>query len=160
MDLGIDNDIVLVNGKVDPKSEFDVINLELIFSDLDQKRMERLKKGKAKDSQSKLKSQIKRSALDKIEQALMDRKQLENDLAEPENNPHVKEVMGPASELESGSVTTLAQVWDLPAQEFAELTEPPPDERTEYLKSLGITTVAWVISLEQHMIFWVPLEKW
>ena len=31
-----DNDIVHVNGKVDPKSDIDVINLELVFSDLDQ----------------------------------------------------------------------------------------------------------------------------
>lgn len=31
-----DNDVVHVNGKVDPKDDIDVINLELIFSDLDQ----------------------------------------------------------------------------------------------------------------------------
>ena len=31
-----DNDIVHVNGNVDPKSDIDVINLELVFSDLDQ----------------------------------------------------------------------------------------------------------------------------
>lgn len=31
-----DNDIVHVNGRVDPKSDIDVINLELVFSDLDQ----------------------------------------------------------------------------------------------------------------------------
>lgn len=31
-----DNDIVHVNGKVDPKIDIDVINLELAFSDLDQ----------------------------------------------------------------------------------------------------------------------------
>lgn len=31
-----DNDIVHVNGKVDPKSDIDVINLELVFSDLEQ----------------------------------------------------------------------------------------------------------------------------
>ncbi|KAK6947270.1 GTP binding domain [Dillenia turbinata] len=31
-----DNDIVHVNGKVDPKSDIDIINLELVFSDLDQ----------------------------------------------------------------------------------------------------------------------------
>lgn len=31
-----DNDVVHVNGKVDPKSDIDVINLELVFSDLDQ----------------------------------------------------------------------------------------------------------------------------
>ncbi|GJZ85033.1 ribosome-binding ATPase YchF, partial [Tanacetum coccineum] len=30
-----DNDIVYVNGQVDPKSDIDVINLELAFSDLD-----------------------------------------------------------------------------------------------------------------------------
>jgi ribosome-binding ATPase YchF (GTP1/OBG family) len=34
-----DNDIVHVNGKVDPKWDFDVINLELVFSDLDQEYM-------------------------------------------------------------------------------------------------------------------------
>lgn len=31
-----DNDIVHVSGKVEPKTDIDVINLELVFSDLDQ----------------------------------------------------------------------------------------------------------------------------
>lgn len=31
-----DNDIVHVNGKLDPESDIDVINLELVFCDLDQ----------------------------------------------------------------------------------------------------------------------------
>ena len=31
-----DNDVIHVNGRVDPKSDIDVINLELVFSDLDQ----------------------------------------------------------------------------------------------------------------------------
>jgi len=31
-----DNDIIHVHGKVDPRSDIDVINLELVFSDLDQ----------------------------------------------------------------------------------------------------------------------------
>lgn len=31
-----DNDIVHVNGQVDPKSDIDVINLELAFCDMDQ----------------------------------------------------------------------------------------------------------------------------
>ncbi|XP_022717485.1 uncharacterized protein LOC111276037 isoform X3 [Durio zibethinus] len=55
-----DNDIVLVNGKVDPKTDIDVINLKLVFSDLDQieKRLEKLKKEKAKDSQSTLKLKL------------------------------------------------------------------------------------------------------
>ncbi|OWM81051.1 hypothetical protein CDL15_Pgr007082 [Punica granatum] len=159
-----DNDIVHVNGKVDPKSDIDVINLELIFSDLDQiqKRMEKLKKSKGKDSQSKLKEDAEKSALERIEQALMDGKPArsvtltdfekdvikhlclltmkpviyvanvaESDLAEPENNRHVKEVKNLASELKSGLVTISAQV-------EAELTELPSEEREEYLKSLGV----------------------
>ncbi|KAK6230926.1 hypothetical protein QUC31_002444 [Theobroma cacao] len=159
-----DNDIVHVNGKVDPKSDIDVINLELVFSDLDQieKRIEKLKKGKAKDSQSKVKEEAEKSALERIKQALMDGKPAravaltefekdavkhlclltmkpiiyvanvaESDLAEPENNSHVNEVMNLASELQSGIVTISAQV-------ESELTELPSDERTEYLKSLGV----------------------
>ncbi|CAI9784054.1 unnamed protein product [Fraxinus pennsylvanica] len=159
-----DNDIVHVNGKVDPKSDIDVINLELVFSDLDQveKRLEKLKKGKAKDSQSKMKEEAEKSALENILQALMDGKPArsvsltdfqkdavkhlclltmkpviyvanvaESDLAEPESNSHVKEVMNLASELQSGLVTVSAQV-------EAELTELPPEERIEYLKSLGV----------------------
>ncbi|XP_056167866.1 uncharacterized protein LOC115693397 isoform X1 [Syzygium oleosum] len=160
-----DNDIVHVNGKVDPKSDIDVINLELIFTDLDQiqKRLEKLKKGKARDSQSKLKEDAEKSALEKIEQALMDGKPAraasltdfeneaikhlclltmkpviyvanvaESELAEPASNPYVKEVMNLASELKSGLVTISAQV-------EAELTELPSEERTEYLKSLGVS---------------------
>lgn len=160
-----DNDIIHVNNKVDPKSDVDVINLELVFSDLDQieKRLERLKKGKAKDAQSKLKEEAERSALEMIQKALLDGKparsvsltdfekdsikQLclltmkpviyvanvaETDLAEPGGNPHVKELTNLASELQSGIVAISAQV-------EAELTELPPEERTEYLASLGVS---------------------
>lgn len=86
--------------------------------------------------------EAEKSALDKIQQALLDGrparsvtltefekdaiKQLclltmkpiiyvanvaETDLAEPENNPYVNEVMNLASELQSGLVTISAQVW-------------------------------------------------
>ncbi|KAJ0980435.1 hypothetical protein J5N97_008690 [Dioscorea zingiberensis] len=160
-----DNDIVHVNGKVDPKSDIDVINLELVFSDLDQieKRLEKLKKSKAKDSQSKVKEEAERSALEKIQKTLMDGKPArsvpltdfekesiqhlclltmkpviyvanvaESELAEPKSNPHVREVMNAASELQSGIVTISAQV-------ESELTELPLEERIEYLKSLGVS---------------------
>ncbi|KAK9937550.1 hypothetical protein M0R45_014330 [Rubus argutus] len=160
-----DNDVVHVNGKVDPKSDIDVINLELIFSDLDQieKRIEKLKKSKAKDSQSKLKEESERSGLERIQHALMDGKPArsvtltdsekesikhlclltmkpviyvanvaESDLAEPGDNPHVKEVMNLASELQSGLVTISAQV-------ESELTELPSEERIEFLNSLGVS---------------------
>ncbi|XP_058104915.1 uncharacterized protein LOC131248570 isoform X2 [Magnolia sinica] len=159
-----DNDIVHVNGKIDPKSDIDVINLELVFSDLDQieKRMEKLKKSKGKDSPSKLKEEAERSALERIQQALMDGKPArsvalidfekesirhlclltmkpiiyvanvaESDLSEPGNNPHVRDVINLASELQSGLVTISAQV-------ESELTELSPEERNEYLKSLGV----------------------
>ncbi|KAM3302716.1 ribosome-binding ATPase YchF isoform X1 [Capsicum chacoense] len=159
-----DNDIVHVSGKVEPKADIDVINLELVFSDLDQieKRMEKLKKGRAKDSQAKVKEEAEKSALEKIQQALLDGKparsvslsefekdairQLclltmkpviyvanvaESEVAEPENNPHVKEVIEEASKLNSGVVTISAQV-------ESELSELPLEERMEYLKSLGV----------------------
>ncbi|XP_050225192.1 uncharacterized protein LOC126674737 [Mercurialis annua] len=160
-----DNDIVHVSGKVDPKSDIDVINLELVFSDLDQieKRLEKLKKGKAKDSQSKVKEEAEKSALEKIQVALLDGKPArsvalpdlekdaikhlclltmkpiiyvanvaESDLADPDSNPHVKEVMNLASELQSGLVAVSAQV-------ESELTELPAEERTEFLNSLGVS---------------------
>lgn len=159
-----DDDIIHVNGKVDPKSDIDVINLELAFSDLDQieKRVEKLKKSKFKDSQSKLKEEAEKLALEKIQQALLDGKPArsvpltelekdsidhlclltmkpiiyvanvaESDLAAPENNPYVKEVMGLASALQSGLVTISAQV-------ESELTELPSEERSEFLASLGV----------------------
>ncbi|XP_057949019.1 uncharacterized protein LOC131144401 isoform X2 [Malania oleifera] len=119
-----DNDIVHVNGKVDPKSDIDVINLELIFSDLDQigKRMEKLEKGGSRKVCSGKNSagpyEWKTSSI-------------ESDLAEAGTNLHVKEVMNFACELRSGIVTISAQV-------ESELTELPSAERTEYLKSLGV----------------------
>ncbi|CAN1157975.1 Ribosome-binding ATPase YchF [Linum perenne] len=160
-----DNDIVHVSGKVDPKDDIDVINLELVFSDVDQieKRLDKLKKGKPKDSQSKVKEEAEKSALEKIQSALMDGKPArsvsltdfekdsikhlclltmkpiiyvanvaEDELAVPEDNPHVKEVMNVAAKLQSGIVTVSAQV-------ESELTELPLEERSEYLKSLGVS---------------------
>ncbi|KAL6636820.1 hypothetical protein ACP70R_024392 [Stipagrostis hirtigluma subsp. patula] len=160
-----DDDIVHVNGKVDPRSDIDVINLELIFSDLEQieKRLDKLKKSKTKDAQVKVKEQAEKSGLEKIQEALMDGKPArsvdladhekeaiqhlclltmkpviyvanvtESDLAEPDINPHVKEVAKAASDLQSGMVTISAQV-------EAELSELPLEERVEYLKSLGVS---------------------
>lgn len=159
-----DNDIIHVNGKVDPMSDIDVINLELVFSDLDQieERMEKLKKSKARDPQSKVKEEAERSALERIQEVLLDGKPArsvalsdlekdavkhlclltmkpviyvanvaETDLADSGSNSHVQEVTKIASHLQSGVVTISAQV-------EAELTELPLEDRTEYLKSLGV----------------------
>eukprot|EP01018_Ginkgo_biloba_P030351 Gb_38667 [translate_table: standard] len=160
-----DNDIVHVNGKIDPKSDIEIINLELAFCDLDQieKRMERLKKSKPKDSQAKVKEEAEIAALEQIHVALMAGKPArsvilsdyekeavrhlclltmkpviyaanvaESDLVEPTDNPHVKKVVEIASDLNSEVVTVSAQV-------EAELTDLQPEERLEYLKSLGVT---------------------
>eukprot|EP00262_Sarcandra_glabra_P011467 TRINITY_DN2752_c0_g3_i1.p1 TRINITY_DN2752_c0_g3~~TRINITY_DN2752_c0_g3_i1.p1 ORF type:complete len:195 (+),score=33.97 TRINITY_DN2752_c0_g3_i1:2-586(+) len=56
----------------------------------------------------------------------------ESDLAEPGNNPYVQDVISLSSELQSGIVTISAQV-------ESELTELPPEERNEFLKSLGVS---------------------
>ncbi|CAN6454048.1 unnamed protein product [Victoria cruziana] len=159
-----DNDIVHVNGKIDPKSDIDIINLELAFADLDQieKRIEKLKKGKAKVSQSKLKEEAERSALEKIQQTLMAGKPARSvvlsDL-EKYSIRHlslltVKPVIFVANVAESEighpyenphvkDVANLADkfgstVVTISAQVESELTELPSEERHEYLKSLGV----------------------
>ncbi|CDP13607.1 unnamed protein product [Coffea canephora] len=159
-----DNDVVHVNGKVDPMSDVDVINLELVFSDLDQieKRMEKLKKGKAKDSQSKVKEEAEKSALEKIQQALMDGKparsvsltDFEKDAVKHLCLLTMKPVIYVANVAESDlsapeSNPYVAEVKKLAselqsglvtvsAQVESELTELPLEERTEYLASLGV----------------------
>lgn len=47
----------------------------------------------------------------------------ESEVAQPENNTHVKEVMNTASELQSGVVTISAQVLPLPLQKKKEKKE-------------------------------------
>ncbi|XP_072068198.1 uncharacterized protein [Arachis hypogaea] len=160
-----DNDIVHVNGKVDPKSDIDVINLELVFADLDQidKRLEKLKKGKAKDSQSKVKEEAEKSALEKIREALLDGKparsvtltDYERDAVKHLCLLTMKPVIYVANVAESDlsdaadnnyvkEVTEVASelqsgIVTVSAQVEAELTELPMEERQEYLNSLGVS---------------------
>ncbi|XP_020206082.1 uncharacterized protein LOC109791226 [Cajanus cajan] len=160
-----DNDIVHVNGKVDPKSDIDVINLELVFSDLDQidKRMDKLKKGKARDSQSKLKEEAEKTALEKIQEALMDGKPARSVILTDFERDAVKhlclltmkpviyvanvaesDVADPANNNYVKDVTNVASelqsgIVTISAQVEAELTELPTEERQEYLQSLGVS---------------------
>ncbi|KAK7313886.1 hypothetical protein VNO77_39090 [Canavalia gladiata] len=160
-----DNDILHVNGKVDPKSDIDVINLELVFSDLDQidKRMDKLKKGKAKDSQSKLKEEAEKSALEKIREALMDGKPARSVILTEFERDAVKhlclltmkpviyvanvaesDLADPANNNFVNEVKNVASelqsgIVTISAQVEAELTELPIEERQEYLKSLGVS---------------------
>ncbi|KVH85329.1 hypothetical protein Ccrd_025434 [Cynara cardunculus var. scolymus] len=127
-----------------------------------EKRIEKLKKSKANNSQTKVKEEAEKSALERIQQALMDGKPArsvpltefekesmhhlclltmkpvvyvanvaESDLAKPESNPHVENVMKLASELQSGLVAISAPV-------EPELIELPSEEKTEFLTSLGV----------------------
>ncbi|XP_054812701.1 uncharacterized protein LOC129313525 isoform X2 [Prosopis cineraria] len=160
-----DNDIVHVNGKVDPKTDIDVINLELVFSDLDQidKRLEKLKKGKAKDSQSRLKEEAEKSALEKIREALMDGKPARSVTLTDFERDAVKhlclltmkpviyvanvaesDLADPSSNDHVKEVMNLSSelksgIVTISAQVEAELTELPTEERQEYLKSLGVS---------------------
>lgn len=160
-----DNDIVHVNGKVDPTSDIDVINLELIFCDLDQigKRLDRLNKGKPKDSQSKVKEEAEKSALQRIQEALLDGKPARSVALNDIEKDSVKHLclltMKPMIYVANVAETDLAdpdkntfleQVKALSsdlqsghvvvsAQVESELTELPLEERTEYLNSLGVS---------------------
>ncbi|KAJ3670036.1 hypothetical protein LUZ60_010360 [Juncus effusus] len=160
-----DNDIVHVNGKVDPKSDIDVINLELVFSDLDQieKRLEKLKKGKAKDAQTKVKEEAEKAGLERIKSALLDGKPARTvELSDLEKesikqlclltmkpviyvaNVAESDVADPAANSHVGEVGKLAAELDsgvvvISAQVEAELAELEIEERIEYLKSLGVT---------------------
>ncbi|XP_031252176.1 uncharacterized protein LOC116110084 [Pistacia vera] len=160
-----DNDIVHVNGKIDPKSDIDVINLELVFSDLDQieKRMEKLKKGKGRDSQSKVKEEAEKAALERIQQALMDGKPARSVSLTDFERDSIKHLclltMKPVIYVANVAETDLAEPGSNPhvkevrnlaselqsglvtvsAQVEAELTELPSEERVEYLTSLGVS---------------------
>ncbi|KAK2407723.1 GTP-binding protein OBGC, chloroplastic [Trifolium repens] len=159
-----DNDIIHVNGKVDPKSDIDVINLELVFSDLDQieKRLDKLKKSKTKDSQTKVKEEAEKSALEKIRIALLDGKPARSVSLTDFERESIKQLclltMKPIIYVANVAESDLADaanndyvvgvknvaselqsgIVTISAQVEAELSELATEERQEYLKSLGV----------------------
>ncbi|KAL5543812.1 hypothetical protein UlMin_007596 [Ulmus minor] len=159
-----DNDVIHVNGRVDPKSDIDVINLELVFSDLDQieKRMDKLKKSKG-NPQSKVKEDAERSALERIQHALMDGKPARSVTLTDFEKDAVKhlclltmkpviyvanvaesDLADPGSNPHVKEVTNLASelqsgLVTVSAQVESELTELASEERTEFLNSLGVS---------------------
>lgn len=68
----VDDDVVHVAGKVDPVEDTDVINFELALSDVAQieKRLDKLKKGRAPKPEEKKQNEIEAEALQKILDAL------------------------------------------------------------------------------------------
>ncbi|KAM7499094.1 hypothetical protein LguiA_023508 [Lonicera macranthoides] len=158
-----DNDIVHVNGKVDPKSDIDVINLELVFSDLDQieKRIDKLKKGRANAS-SKVKEEAEKTALERIQVALAAGKPARSVSLSDFEKEAIKHLclltMKPIIYVANVAESDLAKPKNNPhvqdvmnlaselqsglvtisAQVESELTELPSEERAEYLNSLGV----------------------
>ncbi|PNY09848.1 GTP-binding protein [Trifolium pratense] len=152
-----DNDIIHVNGKVDPKSDIEVINLELVFADLDQEEAEKSALEKirvalldGKPARSVTLTDFERDSIKQL--CLLTMKPIiyvanvaESDLADASNNDYVAGVKNVASELQSGIVTISAQLAEqvmflrrkvLTVE--AELSELATEERQEYLKSLGV----------------------
>eukprot|EP00249_Psilotum_nudum_P009604 c22037_g1_i1 orf=263-1546(-) len=160
-----DNDIVHVNGKVDPSVDIDVINLELVFSDLAQieKRMERLKKMRPKDTQAKLKDEIESSVLQRINDALMEGKPARSVKLSLDERKAVQQLflltMKPVilvanvaehdltdPSRNSHALSVLKSATELgcetviiSAQVEAELKDLDTIDRQEYLKSLGVS---------------------
>jgi GTP-binding protein YchF len=157
-----DPDVVHVMGSVDPVRDREVINLELVLSDLAvaEKRLERVRKsakGGDKDAQAEVavlerlvaalgEGQPARSVeLDDDDRKLMKSFNLltskpvlylanvsEDDLPEGDN-PHVNALRGAVAE--SGEV---AEVIPISSKIESELAELPVEERQEFLSSLGL----------------------
>jgi ribosome-binding ATPase len=153
-----DDDIIHVSGSVDPVRDIEVINLELILSDLGQieKRMDRTRK----QTRTSKEAQAEMEVLEKLSAALnagksarqvemneeeellvkplglLTRKPIiyaanvdENDLAS--GNDWVEQVRGIASQ-ESAQVVVVS------AQVESELAELPEEDRKDFLESLGV----------------------
>lgn len=153
------DDIIHVAGSVDPARDIEIINLELIFSDIAQaeRRVERARK----EVRTKKEAQIEVDALEKLIPALNEGKPgrsvaltddekasvkglglismkpvifaanvSEDDLAS--GNPYVDQVRAIAAR--EG-----AQVVLISAQVEAELVELPEEDREEFLQSLGVS---------------------
>ncbi|KAK9151056.1 hypothetical protein Syun_009365 [Stephania yunnanensis] len=128
-----------------------------------EKRLEKLKKGKAKYSHSKSKEEAERSALQRIQQALMDGKPARSvplSDFEKESIKHLClltmkpiiyvanvaefDLAEPANNSYVKEVMDVASVLQsglvtISAQVESELTELPSEERKEFLKSLGVS---------------------
>lgn len=156
-------DITHVDGSVDPVRDAETIHLELCLSDSDSlaKRMEKLNKlVKQKDKEAiadlalfeKVKPTVDEggvidvSKLDEEEQKRLKRSQLlsskpvvyaanvnEDELSNPDGNPHVKALKELAAQ-EGREVVIIS------AQIEAELSQLDNAERADYLDSLGVTS--------------------
>lgn len=160
-----DQDVVHVAGKVDPIEDTDVINFELALSDVSQieKRLEKLKKGRAPKPEEAKKNEIEAAALKKILDALENGKPARSVALNEEEQDLVKVLClltakpmiyaANVSEDDLGTqgadnvhVQALkkkaaeedSDVVVISAQVEAELNELDPEEASEYLSDLGV----------------------
>jgi len=150
-----DENVIHVSGKVDPVSDMDVINLELVFADLEQ--VERRRDRAAKDKKA---TATEKSALDKVYDALQaglparsaqlseDERASIRSLMLLTQKPMIYAANVPEDSLGTGNellarVKAQAAIEGAPvvvvsAQLEAELVELSKDERLEMLQSLGV----------------------
>jgi GTP-binding protein YchF len=153
------DDIIHVNGSVDPARDIEVINLELIFADIAsaEKRLERARK----ELRTKKEAQIEIDALEKLLPVLNDGKAARSvALTEDEAlslkglglmtlKPIIYAANVNEGDLATGNAYTEqvkkiaaaegAQVVIISAQVESELIELPEEDRQEFLESLGVT---------------------
>ena len=153
-----DDDIIHVSGSVDPVRDIEVINLELALADLSQveRRLERTRK-QARNNKD---AQLELEALEKLNSGLNAGKSARQINLTAEETESIKQlglltakpVIYAANvsedDLATGNewveqvkqiaVTEKAQVVIVSAQVESELVELPPEERTDFLQSLGV----------------------
>ncbi|MEA5465478.1 redox-regulated ATPase YchF [Leptothoe sp. PORK10 BA2] len=153
------DDIIHVDGSIDPLRDAEIINLELALADLDQieRRLERVRKQARRDPEA----QAELAVLEKILPVLADGNPARTVKLEEEDEllikslgfltrkPIIYAANVAEDELATGNawveqVKTLAaaenaQVVTISAQVEAELIELPPEERIDFLEDLGVT---------------------
>ncbi|MBX2865801.1 MAG: redox-regulated ATPase YchF [Leptolyngbyaceae cyanobacterium MAG.088] len=152
------DDIIHVDGSIDPLRDAEIINLELALADLDQieRRLERVRKQARKDADAKAELAV----LEKIHPVLAEGKSARTVTLEADEEllikslgfltrkPIIYAANVSEDELADGNdwveqVKTLAtqedaQVVTISAQVEAELLELPEDERNDFLEALGV----------------------
>ncbi len=155
-----DEDIVHVNGDIDPRQDIEIINLELMLADIEvlQKRLESAKRALKGDKSLAPEIDLIERALESLEaersvrtlELNEDEKKIlrslnllsakpviyvanvsEEDLVNEEENKFVKEVRDFASTEDAEVITVSAQI----EQEIAELSD---EEKEEFLQELGL----------------------